>query len=161
MNKMILIIFLAIGISVQSQTFGYNQDKDYKYVSLGSSYAKTPQTTDYTPNFILTIGARYNLIDISINYEYVKLSPDYHSYFAQVQIVPLDLHNYEFLLGAKYGRVLRDVTYFYSGFNGEIRAKFNWFILSLTGSYDYRGDLEIYNSSSWRFTSHFKIGYKF
>lgn len=161
MKKIILILFLVIGITTQSQTFGHNQDKDYTYILVGTSYAKTPHTKNYTPNFIVTAGARYNLLDISINYEYVKLKPDYHSYFAQLQIVLLEIHNYEFLIGGKYGRVIRDMTYFYSGVNGEIRAKFNWFIVSLSGSYDYRGDLEIYNSSNWKFTSHLKVGYKF
>jgi len=161
MKKTILIIFLVIGITSQSQTFGYKKDKDYTYIMAGSSYAKIPHTKEYTPNFILTTGARYNLVDISINYEYVKLNPDYHSYFAQLQIAPLDIHNYEFLIGCKYGRVLRDATYFYSGFNGEVRAKFNWLILSITGSYDYRGDLEMYSSSNWKFNSNLKIGYKF
>jgi len=160
--QIILYTLLLIGVHKvgSAQTFGYEQSKDYAYILVGSSYAKTPHTNNYTPNAVATIGARYKLIDISVNYEYVHLKPGYHSYFAQLQIVPFEIHNYEFLIGGKYGRIIRGYTYFYSGVNGEVRAKFNWFIVSLCGSYDYRGDLEIYESSNWKYTTHLKIGIK-
>jgi len=166
--RTVIILALLLGLVTYCNAqnhFGYEQDKQYAYASVGSSYAKTPYTNNFTPNGIVTVGVRYELADISINYEYVKLTPEYHSYFLQAQIIPLDIHNFEFGAGMKYGRIIRgDIgTYNYFGFNGEIRATYNKFFISLMGSYDYRGDIRYVwgdNSDYWKYTTHLKIGIK-
>ena len=165
--KVIIILnaLLVVTIATGQDHFGHEQDKQYAYVSVGSSYAVTPHTNNFTPNGIVTAGVRYELVDVSLNYEYVKLTPDYHSYFAQVQIMPLDIHNFEFGAGMKYGRIIRvdEGTFNYFGFNGEVRATYNKFFISLIGSYDYRGDIRLMwgdNSDYWKFSSHLKIGIK-
>ena len=167
MKKTILILFLAIGITAQAQIFDkdYN-DKSYAYFSVGSSYAKTPHTNNFTPNGILTAGVFWNVFDISLNYEYVKLTPDYHSYYTQALVRPFTIRQFEFLVGAKYGRIIRgdEGTYNYLGGTGEVRWNFGdkWFI-SLQGNYDRRGDI-LYkwgnNSDYWKYTTHLKIGIK-
>ena len=125
MRLIIILNALLITVIATGQNFGYEQDKQYSYFAIGSSAATIPHTNKLTPNGILTAGVRYNLVDISLNYEFVRLTPDYHSYFAQVQLIPLDIHNFEFGAGMKYGRIIRveKGTYNYYGFNGEVPQK--------------------------------------
>jgi hypothetical protein len=168
MKKTILIIFLAIGITAQAQIFDkdYN-DKSYAYFSVGSSYATTPHTNNFTPNGIFSAGVFWNVFDISLNYEYVKLTPDYHSYYTQALVRPFTIRQFEFLIGAKYGRIIRvdEGTYNYFGGTGEIRYNIHHckLFISLQGNYDRRGDI-LYkwgnDSDYWKYTTHLKIGIK-
>lgn len=166
MKLIIILNALLITVIASGQHFRYEQDKQYSYFSIGSSAATTPHTNDLVLNGIATAGVRYELIDISINYEYVNIQPNYHSYFAQLQVMPLDIHNFEFGIGGRYGRIIRPTkgTFNYFGVNGEIRFtpwKKSKIYLSLMGSYDYRGDIRImWGDDYWKFSSHFKIGIK-
>jgi hypothetical protein len=166
MKKTILIIFLAIGITAQAQIFDKDYNvKSYAYFSAGSSYATTPHTNNFTPNGIVTAGVFWNVFDVSINFEYVDLEPDYFSYTSQVLVRPFTYRKFEPLIGLSYGRVIRvdEGTYNYFGVVGEIRYNISKFFVSLTGDYSYRGDIRYVwgdNSDYLKLSSHLKLGIK-
>ena len=165
--RIILIINAMLFVTIaSSQVFDkdYN-DKSYAYFSIGSSYAKVPHTNEFTPNGIVTAGVFYNVFDISINYEYVKLTPDYHSYYAQAMVRPFTYKKLEPLAGLRYGRIIRvdEGTYNYFGVVAELRYNFNKFFVSLEGDLSYRGDIRYVwgdNSDYWKLSSHIKFGIK-
>ena len=140
---------------------------DYKYFSVGSEYAVKPHTNKPILSILATAGVTYgyNFVwDISVNYQYTNLTPKYHSYFAQVQVIPFTYKGIEFLVGGKYGRVIRTEsqsgTYLLYGGNGEIRYGKKWFV-SLMGSYDFRGDIAYWwGEDYWVYSTHIKVGIK-
>ena len=137
-----------------------NAQDAYSYFAIGSSSATVPHTNELTLNGIVTAGAFYNIFDISINYEYVNLTPKYHSYFVGVQVRPIYYKGIEALMGVKYGRVIRDGTYLYAGVNGELRYGKKFFV-SLVGSYDYRSDIHsMWDKDYFVYTTHLKVGIK-
>lgn len=168
MKTLVKIFIIINAMLIVAVATGQHFDKDYQlnkysYFSMGSSYAKVPHIKEFTPNVIATAGVFYNGFDVSLNYEYVKLTPDYHSYFAQVMYRPFTIRKFEFLAGVKYGRIIRETegTYSYLGFTGEIRYNINKFFISLQSNYDRRGDiLYKWGGKHWKYTTHLKIGIK-
>jgi len=175
MKKLIYLILL-IGITANAQYRTFKLNDTYSYFQLGSSTATEPHTDKLILNGIFTAGVRYKMVDISINYEYADLAPDFHSYFIGLQIIPLSLGNFEFGIGGKYGRLLRDGdgVFNYYGITAETRYTFKkkhkrhkkepTFFISLAGSEDYRGDIhEYWANDYWDafvYSVYFKIGIK-
>ena len=162
MKKLILLLLL-IGTTATAQYRRQPLNDNYAYFALGTSAATIPHTDILIANGIFTAGVRDRLFDVSINYEYVNLKPKYHSYFIGLQVIPLTLGNFEFGIGGKYGRVIRESegVYTYAGGNAETRFTVKNFFISLVGNYDYRGDIHSqWGKDYFVYTTNIKIGIK-
>jgi len=174
--KTITLLILLLGVTVNAQYRVFKINDTYAYFQLGSSSATEPHTDRLILNGIFTAGVRYKITDISINYEYYNLKPDFHSYFIGVQVIPFSLGNFEFGTGIKYGKLLRNDlgVYNYYGLTAETRYTFKkkhrrhvkepTFFVSLAGSKDYRGDIhQFWADNYWDafvYSVYLKLGIK-
>ena len=175
-SKVLILLLLLIGTTATAQYAPSELNQEYGYFQGGLSGATKPHTEEIIFNGVFTAGVRYRLFDISANYEYADLRPYYNAWFASVKLVPITTGNFEFLIGGRYGRVMReDFVYLHYGAEGEIRYTFKKkhhrhnnkpsFFVALTGTYTFGGDkahlwgVKTY-WDNFTYSSYFKLGIK-
>ena len=175
MKTLTLLLLLSLTATAQYRTSKLNQE--YSYFQAGLSGATKPHTDKLILNGVIAVGVRYSIFDVSINYEYANLKPKYHSYFISVNVIPLTLGNFEFLIGGRYGRVAREYegVYLYYGAEGEIRYTFKKkhhrhkrgaaFFIALSNNYTFGGDKEhLWGAEDYldnfTYSSYFHLGIK-